>query len=219
VNDDDFVCEKHGEACPLRKRWTLRRVILESPFAGKTDADMLENIRYARACIRDCILRGDAPIASHLLFTQPGILRDGNQGERSLGMRAGFAWTAQAEAVVVYTERGVSPGMQSGIARAQKLGVPVEYRTLEHGPAEFETAMAIEEDRDLTPELLASLLLTVGLVIEVGELVNVLQSEHDLTAAAAWARATHKIAQGEDVEVPTAPSWLEPYLSPKEDAP
>lgn len=46
----------------------MRRVIVESPYAGEVEA----NVTYARACVRDCVLRGEAPIASHLLFTQPG---------------------------------------------------------------------------------------------------------------------------------------------------
>lgn len=48
------------------------KVILESPYAGEID----RNIRYARACVRDSLLRGESPIASHLLYTQSGILDD-----------------------------------------------------------------------------------------------------------------------------------------------
>ena len=50
----------------------LRRVILESPYAG----DIERNVAYARAAMRDSLLRGEAPIASHLLYTQPGVLDD-----------------------------------------------------------------------------------------------------------------------------------------------
>lgn len=56
----------HHTVAPLQ----MRRVILESPFAGHVES----NIEYARACIRDSLLRGEAPLASHLLYTQPGIL-------------------------------------------------------------------------------------------------------------------------------------------------
>ena len=57
----------------------MRRVMLESrPYNGDTD----RNVRYARACVRDSLLRGEAPIASHLLYTQPGVLRDNVAGER-----------------------------------------------------------------------------------------------------------------------------------------
>jgi len=44
----------------------MRRVLLESPYKGKDWSETEENIRYARACMRDCFLRGENPFASHL---------------------------------------------------------------------------------------------------------------------------------------------------------
>jgi hypothetical protein len=85
----------------------MRRVVLESPFAGEVE----ENLKYARACVRHCLLRGDAPIASHLLYTQPGILDDKIPEERKLGIEAGLLWGKQGEATVVYVDRGISRGM------------------------------------------------------------------------------------------------------------
>jgi hypothetical protein len=210
---EGVTCEKHGDNCPLYQGWDMRRVVLESPFAGDVEA----NIAYARACIRDCLLRGDAPIASHLLFTQPGILRDGVIEERSLGMRAGFAWTRQAEAVVVYTDRGISSGMKSGIGRAQKMGVPVEYRKLGAGATLVDVfaaeASANDTDADLTPAILASMLVTVGVDVTPIELVEVLQGHEDVLMAAAWARATHKKNQGDaSVVVPDPPEWLKAHV-------
>jgi hypothetical protein len=104
----------------------MRLVIVESPYAG----DVEENVRYARACVRDCVLRGEAPIASHLLFTQPGILRDEVPEERVLGIDAGLAWRRVAEATVVYTDRGISAGMLHGVAAAKEAGLVIEYRSL-----------------------------------------------------------------------------------------
>jgi hypothetical protein len=104
----------------------MRRVILESPFAG----DVPANVVYARRCMRDSLARGEAPIASHLLYTQIGILRDEDPGERQWGIDAGLAWCAVAEASVVYTGRGISEGMRRGIAAAEAVGIPIEYRTL-----------------------------------------------------------------------------------------
>ncbi len=104
----------------------MRLVIIESPFAGSVE----ENIDYARRCVRDSLGRGEAPIASHLLYTQPGILRDEVQSERQWGIDAGLAWRAVAELTAVYTDRGVSGGMKYGIAAAEASGVPVEYRTI-----------------------------------------------------------------------------------------
>jgi len=104
----------------------MRRVILESPYAGDVEA----NVEYARACLRDCLLRGEAPIASHLLYTQPGVLDDDNPEERKLGIDAGLEWGVHAEASVVYTDLGISTGMKYGIERASLEGRPVEYRAI-----------------------------------------------------------------------------------------
>jgi len=103
----------------------MRRVILESPFAGEIDI----NVLYARACVRDALLRGDAPLASHLLYTQPGILDDSDRNERAHGINAGHAWLHLADAVVVYTDRGISEGMQAGVRLAEFNKIPVEYRS------------------------------------------------------------------------------------------
>ena len=108
----------------------MRRVILESPYAG----DIERNKAYARACLRDCLRRGEAPLASHLLYTQPGVLDDSNPEERALGIEAGLAWGHEAAATVVYTDLGVSSGMRFGIARSIAEGRVVEYRTLKDAP-------------------------------------------------------------------------------------
>lgn len=88
------------------------------------------NVRYAREAVRDSLMRGEYPIASHLLYTQPGILRDGDKAERALGIEAGLVWGRFAEVAVVYVERGISEGMQQGIARHKAEGRRVEYRSL-----------------------------------------------------------------------------------------
>lgn len=104
----------------------MRRVIIESPYAGDVDA----NVEYARLAVRDSLRRGEAPIASHLLYTQEGVLDDSDPDERRLGIDAGLEWGAAADATVVYLDRGISRGMQYGIDRAIKEGRVVEYRTL-----------------------------------------------------------------------------------------
>ncbi len=107
-----------------------RRVILESPYGAKTPKLIERNVRYARACVRDSLLRFEAPIASHLLYTQPGVLKDEIPAERNMGISAGLAWRYVAEATVVYTDLGISPGMEHGIWLAEKAELPVERRSL-----------------------------------------------------------------------------------------
>jgi len=62
--------------------------------------------------------------------TQSGILDDTNAGERQLGIDAGTAWLGKAEAVVVYTDYGVSRGMQHRIEHARGMGLPIETREI-----------------------------------------------------------------------------------------
>src|SRR5215831_6437670 len=107
----------------------MRLVIVESPYAGNPWRRFL-NRHYARMCLRDCIERGEAPFASHLLYPQRGILRDGDAIERQRGIAAGLAWGEVADATVVYTDRGITLGMQQGIHAAMQARRPVEYRSL-----------------------------------------------------------------------------------------
>ena len=101
---------------------------MESPYAAPTLIGRWLNRCYARRCLRDSLARGEAPIASHLLYTQ--VLDDRDPAERSLGIAAGLAWRTVAEASVVYVDRGVSGGMQLGIDAAMAAGLPVERRAL-----------------------------------------------------------------------------------------
>ena len=109
----------------------MKLVILESPYAADTPEAIAANVDYARRCVRDSLSRGEAPIASHLLYTQPGILRDEVPAERQWGIDAGLAWRGVAESTVVYTDRGISRGMEYGIAAARAAGKPIEHRTID----------------------------------------------------------------------------------------
>jgi len=104
----------------------VKRVIVESPYAGNVDL----NLRYARVAMRDCLLRGESPFASHALFTQPGVLDDTRPEERETGILAGFQWRAIAHLTVVYVDLGISSGMARGIEHADAIGQDVEYRRL-----------------------------------------------------------------------------------------
>lgn len=106
-------------------------VIIESPFAG----DVALNTRYARAAVRDSLLRGEAPYASHLLYTQQSILDDEIPEQRRLGMEAGFAFSRVADLVAVYVDLGESPGMDEGVNVHLKAGRRVEFRTISDWPA------------------------------------------------------------------------------------
>ena len=106
----------------------MRRVIIESPYAG----DVAEHMRYLQRCIRDCLARGESPYASHQMLTQ--ALDDATPEERELGIQAGFAWRMNADATVAYMDYGISDGMKLGIANAENERRyslhTVEYRTI-----------------------------------------------------------------------------------------
>lgn len=109
---------------------TFIRVGLESPYAAPTKEGIEENLAYAKACVRDSLKKNEAPYASHLFFTQEGILDDTIPEERELGIMAGKEWERAAQYTVVYVDRGISSGMQMGIDICKTVGRPVRYRSL-----------------------------------------------------------------------------------------
>lgn len=103
----------------------MKLVVIESPLSG----DFERNVRYAKLCILDALVNyGEAPYASHLLYTQ--CLDDEIPEQRKLGMEAGFFWAEKASTRIVYEDLGVSGGMKAGIAKAEEIGQAVEYRKL-----------------------------------------------------------------------------------------
>ena len=115
---------------PLQTETYVPIVIIESPYKGGDYKDLERNMAYLRAAMRDCLLRGEAPYASHALYTQPGVLDDTIPEERALGMQAGFTFREIADTTAVYGDLGVTEGMKFGIEHAEKYGSMVVYRSL-----------------------------------------------------------------------------------------
>ena len=101
-------------------------VVIESPFRALGPERALA---YLDDCLRDSIARGEAPIASHGLYTR--VLQDANPAEREHGMEMGWAWMRCADLVAVYSDHGITLGMELGIRKARELGIPVEFRDLQ----------------------------------------------------------------------------------------
>jgi hypothetical protein len=118
----------------------MRLVILESPYRGKTEAEEKRNKKYAAKAMLESLMRGESPLASHILW--PGILDDADPAEREIGIRAGLEWGRVAAATVVYTDLGVSEGMRIGINAAKKAGRPVEIRRMLGWEAEGDSRAA-----------------------------------------------------------------------------
>lgn len=113
----------------------IKLVILESPYAG----DILANVAYARRCLKDCTLRGESALASHLLLTQ--VLDDTNVDERALGL----AWRSVAHYSVFYTDRGWPNGMIAALRSALAERRPLKLRALD-GAVQFPDPFDISND-------------------------------------------------------------------------
>lgn len=103
---------------------TKRLVILESPYAG----DIKKNKAYARKAMKHSLMLGEAPMVSHLLYTQ--VLKDEDDHERHQGITAGWAWREAAECAVFYADLGFSKGMLEALRLYSAESVPVEIRYL-----------------------------------------------------------------------------------------
>ena len=101
------------------------KVIIESPFAGG-----FANVKYARECVLDSLHRGESPYASHLLYTQKGLLNDEIPEQRKLGIGAADNWLKVADHIAVYCDQGITRGMVIGIVKAARLAKPIHLRWL-----------------------------------------------------------------------------------------
>lgn len=82
----------------------------------------------------DSLQRGERPFASHLLYTQTGILDDTKPEERKFGIEAGFAWWECADMVVFYLDYGVSAGMIDALMLAARREMSVDFRRIGLNP-------------------------------------------------------------------------------------
>lgn len=104
-------------------RVPVKITIVESPYTT-TRASPLECVRYACWACFDCVMRGEAPFASHLLYAQ--ILPETKHSRQiGLAMRDTIA-KATMGLVAQYTDLGVTPGM----VRDVDCTAVVEQRTL-----------------------------------------------------------------------------------------
>lgn len=109
-----------GAIVPLSEcKW--EPVIIESPYGSSDPIEILRNELYVRAAIRDCLSRGEAPYASHAIYTQRGILNDADPMERRRGMKAGFGVGELFRKRIFCMDRGLSSGMWDGFKEAKRL--------------------------------------------------------------------------------------------------
>jgi len=99
----------------------MKLVFVSSPLRGDVKANQARAMKFCKfACEQGC-----SPLAPHLFFTQ--FLDDYLVSERTLGLEAGLEWLRRADEVWVFSEHGVSEGMQKELDLANALGKPVIF--------------------------------------------------------------------------------------------
>lgn len=105
-------------------------VMIESPLEPSVGRSREEHTDYARECVRDSILRGEAPFSAYLAYLQTGVLNHKIPFELKRAHDAKLAWLEIADFMAVYIDYGVSANMQHTIDIAGKYFVPITYRRL-----------------------------------------------------------------------------------------
>ena len=127
------------------------KVVIESPFGGSS-SEIERNIEYAKCCVQNSLNRGEAPFAAHLLYTRfsdlrkenyEGHVEEENEARRKTKLESGYSWGKQASMVAVYTDLGISPGMERAINYYNEHGIYVDYRCLREDPETKPILLAI----------------------------------------------------------------------------
>ena len=113
----------------------LRVTVYESPFAASTFDQFARHVAYIRLLTRlGAQVHGEAAIASHMIWTQPGVLRDDDPEERALGIDCGLAVALLAcnghVGHVYWTDLGWSGGMLRSAESMRERGLPINERSL-----------------------------------------------------------------------------------------
>lgn len=113
----------------IKESWiVMKRVIVEIPFLYDKD----ESIKYAKACIIDCLKRNESAILPEFMYQYENFLNSENLCEMAIGIAASMAWSKSADYVVVYTDYGINHNMQICIDEHKKRGTNIVYRSLDN---------------------------------------------------------------------------------------
>lgn len=191
----------------------MKCVVIESPFSPSNGRTTDQNIAYGRAALLDSLSRGEAPYASHLLYTQ--VLDDTDIDERRTGMQAGFVWGSRADLVAVYIDHTITRGMLAGMKRALSRRCPMVFRSLHGVTGTINVSMEggpypVEIGKVWTPpdpiEVLVDLLGLVDHAVPYSTVRAWTRKQRD--EASDWAAAVHLEASDNDVTVPDRPAHL-----------
>lgn len=105
----------------------MRLIIIESPYAARGGLTVAQHVHYAHLALLDSLARGEAPLASHLLY--PQVLPDVG-ADRDLGIAAGLAWADRGDLAAFYVDLGWSMGMNHALDFYKGKGLAFEERTI-----------------------------------------------------------------------------------------
>ena len=106
----------------------MKLIYVASPYAG----DVERNVEYARQACRTVMECGHAFFAPHLLY--PSVLNDAVPEERQAGMDMGLAMLFRCDELWVFGPH-ISSGMQTEIAEAERMRIPVRRMEIEERPS------------------------------------------------------------------------------------
>lgn len=122
----------------MTERQMRPQVQIESPFMASTRDGIAVRVVYLMNAMRHSMFeRGEAPYASHIINTL--VTDDTSALEREIGIEAGLVIGGKADYTAVYTDLGISSGMEHGIQRAEREGRPIVYRRL------YNNALSLQE--------------------------------------------------------------------------
>lgn len=98
-------------------------VYLASPLSAPTEEGMVKNQQLAIKLSKRLIQKGLVPMTPHIYF--PLFLNEFNPNERQIGLDMGLVWLNLCQAMYVYTNNGISKGMQGEIEHALKHNIPI----------------------------------------------------------------------------------------------
>lgn len=103
-------------------------VVIESPYAASQSGTVEQHVRYLDDCVLWCVRNGYSPYASHALVTR--VYSDLVDEEREAGIQAGYAFHDAVGLVMVFTDLGISPGMQRAIDRCRERGTQLVFQQI-----------------------------------------------------------------------------------------
>lgn len=105
-----------------------RVVLLVSPWRGKTRTERARNVAYLRAARRDCLARGEIPVATHALLGD--AIDPAAECEVKLAIESAAHLAPLCKAVVAYVDEGTTEGMRRQVSLVQALLGAPELRML-----------------------------------------------------------------------------------------